>query len=101
MRQYLAALVMVTLPLTSYQYRGGSSAITSSSRTSQEQDKWARVKDRPELGVDIGTVATFKIASRKKIYHLGEMVNIDLALLNTSDQPIFFQRLVTAEVYYK
>ena len=99
MRQYLAVPVAVALLLVSYQYHGQSSGVASSSITNQEEDRLARAKDRPDLAVDVAKVARFKIASRKTIYHLGEMMNVDVALLNISEQPLYFQRLLTAEAY--
>lgn len=53
----------------------------------------SRVEERPQLGVDYSQVAKFKLISRKKTYHLGEMISLDLALLNISGSKIFFRKL--------
>lgn len=51
------------------------------------------IKKRPDLGVDYARVANFKLASRKTTYRVGEMISIDLAIMNTSDSPVFFHEL--------
>jgi hypothetical protein len=45
----------------------------------------ADVKKRRDLGADYGRVARFRLASRKTTYHVGEMVTIDLAMMNVSE----------------
>jgi hypothetical protein len=65
----------------------------------QEADRIAQFEKRPELGTDILNVSSFKIASRKTHYHLGEMIDVNLAILNTSDRTLYFRRLYNAEVY--
>ena len=52
-----------------------------------------RVDKRPTLGVDYSLVAKFKVVSRKTTYHIGEMIILDFALLNTSSERIFFNNL--------
>lgn len=51
------------------------------------------VKKRPDLVVDYARVAKFKLASRKTTYRVGEMISIDLAIMNVSDAPVFFHKL--------
>jgi hypothetical protein len=51
------------------------------------------VKKRPDLGVDYGRVSRFKLASRKATYRVGEMIGIDIAILNSSDAPFFIHKL--------
>jgi hypothetical protein len=53
----------------------------------------SRVDERKQLGADYSQVAKFKLISRKKTYHLGEMISLDLALLNISGSKIFFRKL--------
>lgn len=56
---------------------------------------------RPDLGAEAGLVTRFKIASRKTEYRPGEMMGLDIALLNAGDAPLFLRRLadtVTLEV---
>ena len=50
-------------------------------------------KRRPDLAVDYSHVARFKLAARKSTYHLGEMITLEAAMLNGSNQPIFFDKL--------
>lgn len=52
-----------------------------------------RVSKRPELGTDISKVARFKLASRKTDYRLGEMITLDVAMLNVASTPVFFPNL--------
>jgi hypothetical protein len=44
---------------------------------------------RPDLAVDFAAVAKFKLASRKTTYRIGEIISIDMAMLNTSSKPVF------------
>jgi hypothetical protein len=53
----------------------------------------AEVKKYPTHGVEYLRVARFKLASRKKIYRVNEMIRIDLAMLNIADSPVFFTKL--------
>lgn len=48
-------------------------------------------ESRPDLAVEWGSVAQLKIASRKLTYRVGEMISIDIAMLNLTDEPIFFR----------
>ena len=50
-------------------------------------------KSRPDLNVELENVAQLKIASRKSTFHLGELINLDIALLNSSESAIFFHKL--------
>ena len=51
------------------------------------------LKKRPDLGVDYSQVANLKLASRKTSYRVGEMISIDIAIINSSDAPVFFHKL--------
>lgn len=51
------------------------------------------VKARPKLGVEYAQVAMFKLASRKTTYRIGEMISLDLAILNAGEMPAFFHKL--------
>jgi hypothetical protein len=54
----------------------------------------ATSQDRPSLAIDISRVAQFKLASRKKAYRSDELVSLDMAMLNTSKDPTYFQRMI-------
>jgi hypothetical protein len=60
------------------------------------------IDERKQLAVDYSQVAKFKLLSRKKTYRVGDMINLDLALFNTSREKIFFRQLsvfhITLEV---
>lgn len=53
-----------------------------------------RSEDRPDLAVSYMNAAKFKLASRKTTYRLGEMISLDMALLNTTNSPVYFDRLL-------
>ena len=52
---------------------------------------------RPELGLEYARAARFRLASRKTTYHLGEMMNVDSALLNISGRSAFFRQPKNSE----
>ena len=47
---------------------------------------------RPDLVTDYDKVARFKLATRKKEYRVGESVALAYAMLNASENPVFFLR---------
>lgn len=51
------------------------------------------IQERPQLGANYSRVAQFRLASRKRSYRIGEMISLDVAMLNMTDQPIFFHKL--------
>jgi hypothetical protein len=51
------------------------------------------LKEQPKLGVEYDRVAIFKLAARKTKYNIGEMISIDLAMLNTFYEPVFLKRI--------
>lgn len=53
-----------------------------------------RSEKRPDLSVQYTDTAKLKLASRKTTYRLGEMISLDLALLNIARSPVFFHRLL-------
>ena len=53
---------------------------------------------RPDLAIKFEDVAQLKIGSRKSMFHMGEMITIDIALLNTSPQPLFFRKLSDLDI---
>lgn len=66
---------------------------SAENQLSSPDESVEEVKKRPDLGVDYGTVAKFKLASRRTTYRIGEMIGIDLAIMNTLDTPVFFHEL--------
>lgn len=51
------------------------------------------VKYRPLLRIDYSGAAEFKTVSRKAEYRIGELISIDMGLINISDKPINFLSL--------
>lgn len=54
---------------------------------------------RPDLAIDYTKVSRVKLASRKASYRLGEMISLDVALLNTSKIPVFFHKFLQPNFY--
>lgn len=55
---------------------------------------------RPQLKIDYSKVSELIALSRKKEYYSGEMISIDINLLNNSKDPVYFRDLVRfAEIY--
>jgi hypothetical protein len=63
------------------------------------------LKGHSKLAVEYNDVSKIKLASRKTTYRVGEMINIDLAILNTASFPVFFRNLksnaLTLQVRYE
>ena len=93
MRAILSVFLVVSVVLLNDHERATSLPKTL------HQDQVARANKRPELSTPILNTARFKVATRKTTYHIGEMIDIDLAILNTSDQRVYFRRLSNAEAY--
>jgi len=51
------------------------------------------IVEQPRLGVEFSKVAKIKLATRKVSYRIGEMISLDVAILNTSVTPVFFHKL--------
>jgi hypothetical protein len=63
-----------------------------------KQQVMTQASKQPELGVDYSKVARFKLISRKTTYHMGEMITLDLAMLNIAGESIFFNELSNPEL---
>lgn len=50
------------------------------------------VKEEPSLGIEYQGVAKFKLASRKTTYRLGEIISLDMAMMNTANVKLFFEK---------
>jgi hypothetical protein len=96
MRAIVTALTLVSVLLLLDHETANSLGPTS---LAQQPDHIAQVDKRPELSIPILDTARFKVASRKTTYHIGEMIDVDLAILNTSDRRVYFRRLSNAEVF--
>ncbi len=53
---------------------------------------------RPDLTAPFDEVARLKIVARKTNYRIGEMITLDIALLNTSSRYIFFRKLSEVQI---
>jgi hypothetical protein len=61
------------------------------------QRKIAEARTLPHMGVEYSRVTKLKLTSRKKAYRVGEMISLDVAIMNISDDPIFLDGLTYAE----
>lgn len=73
---------------------GSLVAKPKSGRSSNDDRRVERAQSRPDLAVQFEHVAQLKIASRKSTFHLGEMITLDVAILNTSSRPVFFHDIL-------
>jgi len=67
-------------------------------KTRDSTDRVERADSRPKLAIKFAETAQLKIGLRKSTFYIGEMVTIDIALLNTSSQPLFFHNLSEANI---
>jgi hypothetical protein len=90
-------LVVIALTALSALGLGAQIAPTQEKRCAEtELPKYRHLdtlKNRPDLGIDYTRVTNFKLTSRKITYRMDELFIIDLAMLNTSDAPVFFKDL--------
>jgi hypothetical protein len=63
-------------------------------RSSVDDKRVERAESRLDLAVQFDRVAQLKIASRKSTFHLGELITLDVAILNISSQPVFFHDIL-------
>lgn len=56
---------------------------------------------RPKSKIGYSESVRFKLGSRKTIYRRGEMITVDLAMLNTSGSPLFVHRLIGPYLRWK
>lgn len=61
------------------------------------QRKIAEARTLPHMGVEHLRVTKLKLTSRKTAYRVGEMISLDVAIMNISDDPIFLDGLTYAE----
>jgi len=96
MRSYVVlilSLVLCTL--------AAGSAGLASAQVREKKDGLARVQDRPQLAVQLPSVAKLKIDSRKRGYRIGELLTLDVALLNTSIEPTYFPQVASGRTFFK
>lgn len=49
----------------------------------------SNINQHPELGAEFSEAIDFRLDSRKSIYRLGELMSLDLAMLNKSEESVF------------
>ncbi len=67
-------------------------------QTSKGDTRVARAETSPSRAVQLGDVAQLKIAARKSTFDVGEMITLDIALLNASSHPVFFRKLSDLQI---
>jgi hypothetical protein len=66
---------------------------STAGQMASENQKVERAESHPALKANFDGVTQLKIATRKTNFHLGEMITVDIALLNASSRPLFFRKL--------
>lgn len=54
---------------------------------------------RPDLAISFNQSARLKLASRKNEYRIGDLISLDAALINISEEKIFLRKLRTIRFY--
>lgn len=90
---------VVTISLVTSQLLVGQSRHQEEGPSTQQAVE--SLSARPDLGVDYARVAKFKLASRKALYRVGEMISLDLAVMNVSTEPVFFHELNRPTLEFK
>lgn len=68
-----------------------SSAQSTTERMSK--GKVFRKEERPNLSIEYSKIGRFKLAARKSIYHIGEMIDLAGAVINDTEQDVFLEEL--------
>ena len=50
-------------------------------------------EERPNLSIEYSKIGRFKLAARKSVYHVGEMINLAGAIINDTKQDVFLRKL--------
>ena len=80
--------------LASIVIQSGSVPVKSQARRQPNNGQSVeRADSRPDLAASFADVAKLKIVARKTNYHIGEMITLDIALLNTSSRQLFVHKL--------
>jgi hypothetical protein len=93
MKYLIAAIISMAFAMSMPDQAAAQSERSQTSSQVAGRPSAVRVSKRPEFGVEISKVARFKVASRKTDYRLGEMITLDVAMLNVAATPVFFRDL--------
>ena len=94
-------LLVIALIITSAGWQRDPNKEDGQTPLSQLQSRVIRVEEHPSLGAEYAQVSSFKLASRKTRYRFGEIISLDLALLNKSNMPLFFHDLFTPNIFIR
>lgn len=89
--KHIVMLMVITVSLLCVQQL--STAQIPSCRNPAIRRGVEELKARPKLGVEYANVAELKLTSRKTNYQVGEILSLDLAILNGGKNPIFVHKL--------
>lgn len=81
----LALTVLGSEPTITAQQRGY--------RLNRKAGQVVSVETRPDLAIEWQKAAKLKIATRKETFHVGEMININIAMINQSTNRVFFRSI--------
>jgi hypothetical protein len=78
-------------------------AIVSAQKQSDRSglSKVVSAKERPDLAIDLQSTAKLKLVMRKELFHIGEMINLDMALLNQSKEPVYLYAITHPKLTVK
>jgi len=65
----------------------------------QKEARLARLENRPDLGVNMSRVARLRLSSERRVYRIGELVKLELALVNVSRHRTYFPQLGRVEIF--
>ncbi|MBV9924573.1 MAG: hypothetical protein JOZ96_05975 [Acidobacteria bacterium] len=87
--RYLLMVVVVTLLCG-----GGARAVgqAKGGDNRSERRTLIDVRKKADLGIDYSQTAKVKLASRQSSYRFGELISLDLALLNATDKRLFVDK---------
>lgn len=64
----------------------------------KDQQRVERIASRPDLALHFDRGVQIKVAGRKSTFHLGEMIMLDIAMLNATDHPLFFRKISDLQI---
>lgn len=94
-------LILVLLLLSFFGYRFSIGLQHRGFETSAQAGKLVSRESRPDLAIEWQKVARVKIVTRKETFRVGEMINIDIAVINESRRPVFFRSIDSPTLYVR
>lgn len=95
--EFIRLLAMLAFMLSLFLY--GEQRLSAQHKPCDELERSSRrdvkkATEHPALSIDYSRGTKFKLALRKTTYHMDEMIHVDVAMLNTTDEPLFLPKPV-------